>query len=264
MLVIAFFLISMFIPQIYAEEIAVVMGEWPPYTSRNLTHHGVTGRIISESFALSGIKVKFQFPPWNKAYVSAETGNRDVAGVWFHSQERQKEFYYSDAIGESSHYFFHLKGSSLNWNNVDGLQEIRVGRKTNTVEVDEFLAGKTTKILKVHHVDSDRQAFQLMYLKQIDIYPQDILVSYFVLQQLYTPEQIQSFTYHPKPFKQISIHLLFLKELNSSQRLLKTFNKGLQDLKKSGKYQQYVEELRQGKYLSKRENKSVHGVGGLQ
>ena len=42
----------------FAEEtIRIAIGEWPPYTSKELKHYGVVSRIVAETFALEGVKV---------------------------------------------------------------------------------------------------------------------------------------------------------------------------------------------------------------
>lgn len=43
------------------EKVRLATGEWPPFISKRLKHHGVVMRIIKESFAVEGITVEYQF-----------------------------------------------------------------------------------------------------------------------------------------------------------------------------------------------------------
>jgi len=62
------------------------------------------------------------------------------------------------------------------------------------------------------------------------------------------------FTYHPRPVdkdKKRQFRLLLSKKMKDSKRMVETFNRGLERLKASGKYDQYFAESQRGDYLIK-------------
>lgn len=228
------------IGEIYAREIKIASGEWAPYVSEEVKGYGILNQVITESFALEGINVTFVFYPWKRNYATAMRGEVDATGVWFYSAKRAKDFYYSDPLAESKHHFFHLKNYPFNWKTINDLRKNRIGGKIGSTKTEEFLAAEKAGILLVENVVSDKLAFKMLYNGRIDIYPQDIEVGFFVLHQLFTPEQVQAFTYHPKPLRQSPVYLLFLKKKKDSKQLLKAFNNGLIKLRQSGQYGQIL------------------------
>ncbi len=76
-LFIGFFIIISFVfnQNVIAEEtIRIANGEWMPYHSKSLPHYGAGSRIVTEAFALEGVKVKWGFMPWKRGYIQAKKG----------------------------------------------------------------------------------------------------------------------------------------------------------------------------------------------
>ncbi len=93
----------------FAEEtIRITNGEWTPFLSEGLEHYGVVSRIVAESFALEGVKVKYRFFPWARAYKLVKSGDWDGSVVWSRTPEREKDVYFSDPLLVSYDVFFHL------------------------------------------------------------------------------------------------------------------------------------------------------------
>ena len=110
MLLILFFWLSGISGFAFAQEtIRITNGEWPPYLSEKLKHNGLASRIVREAFELEGIQVVYDFFPWNRSLMLAQTGEWDGTAVWLRSPEREQEFYISDPVVQSTYVFFHLK-----------------------------------------------------------------------------------------------------------------------------------------------------------
>ncbi len=88
-LLLFFFLIACPFEGIAEETIILANGEWLPYQSKELKHYGVASHIVTESFALSGIKVKYKFRPWKRAYEETKEGGFYGSFLWTQSEERQ-------------------------------------------------------------------------------------------------------------------------------------------------------------------------------
>ena len=132
-----FFIVLLFltIPTIiFAEEaVRITNGEWEPYLSEHLKFYGVGSRIVSEAFALQGIRVEYGFFPWPRAYNLAKTGEWDGVVCWGYSpQEKGKskwvnEFYGTDSLYEDKDVFFHLKSYPFDWKTPEDLYGIPMG-----------------------------------------------------------------------------------------------------------------------------------------
>ncbi len=250
MLIVLFFLsISL---NLYAQEaIRLTNGEWPPYLSKDLKHYGVASRIVTEAFALEGIKVEYGFFPWERALELAKQGDWDGSLVWFHTPEREKHFYYSDPVIYSTHVFFHLKSYKFDWNTIEGLQGVTIGGSLGSYHENLFRKAEKSGKIRVEWVSRDEISFRKLLKGRIDIFSDDIDVGYLMLRKNFTPEEVQLVTYHPKPVLEGSGHLLLSKKVEKNRHLIVVFNKGLKRLRKSGKLDQYLAESRRGEYIKR-------------
>lgn len=86
--------------------IVIANGEWLPFLSKDLKHHGVFCHIITEAFASEGVTVIYEWVPWKRAYINTLAGEYDATATWVPNQEREKLFYYSDTILVNKKFFF--------------------------------------------------------------------------------------------------------------------------------------------------------------
>ena len=77
---------------IHAEEkLRLASGEWSPYQSEMLKYYGVASRIVTEAFALHGIKLEYGYFPWDRSLEYAETGEWDGTLARFFGLTRRNE-----------------------------------------------------------------------------------------------------------------------------------------------------------------------------
>lgn len=236
----------------WAEEaVNITTGEWVPYSSKELKHNGVVCRVTTEAFAMEGIKVKWSFYPWKRAYEVAKRGkNFDGSIFWYYNEDRAKHFVYSSQIATQSNVFFHLKDYKFNWSAVDDLKDIPIGLTLGYSYGEEFDAANKSGILKTQEVAQDEINFKKLFGGRIKLFPMQMDIGYDLLHRKFTPEQIESLTYHPKFLNNDPVYLIITKKNQRAEHLVKLFDQGLKKLKESGKYEQYFEEVAQGYYLS--------------
>ncbi len=242
-------LLSLFHTAALAEEtIRITSGEWPPYLSEKLKCYGVASRIVTEAFTLEGVKVEYGFFPWKRSFLLAQKGKWDGSVVWAHTEDRARDFYYSDPVVESKWVFFHLKTTSFDWKAIEDLRGFKIGGTLEYKYNPDFKAAEEAGKITVYRVPKDEQNFEKVIKGRIDIFPQDIDVGYEMLNSLFSKEEVSLFTHHPKPIKDTSFHLLLSKKSEKSKNMLTLFNKGLKRLRESGKTEQYLRESRVGEY----------------
>jgi polar amino acid transport system substrate-binding protein len=229
------------------EIIRLTTGEWTPYLSKNLKHYGLVSHIVTEAFALEGVKVEYIFRPWKRAYKEASIGKYDGSVIWTRNPEREQEFYYSDVVIEGQSVFFHMKSYPFDWKSSEDLAGEQVGGTLGykyALLEDLEKKGK----IEINRVATDEQNFRMLLLKRIHIFQQDREAGYDLLQEHFKPEEIQQITHHPKPIINDAYHLILSKKNKNNAHLLYLFNKGLKRLKENGKHNQYISESRRGKY----------------
>ena len=110
-----------------AESIVVTNGEWPPYFSEAFKYGGVSSRIAREAFAHEGVTMDYIFLPWKRSLEMTRHGTYDGALGWREDPDRERDFYYSDTIVVVDEVFFHKKGSTFDWQTLDGIGQYRIG-----------------------------------------------------------------------------------------------------------------------------------------
>jgi polar amino acid transport system substrate-binding protein len=222
--------------------VRITTGEWPPYTSESERFYGVASRLVSEAFAESGIVVEFGFFPWTRAMKLARDGDWDGTSIWFDTEERRQAFYYSEPVIMATNSFFFLKGSAFDWNDFADLAELRVGGTREYSYGKEFDAAEAAGVFETHRSITDEAGLENLLKGRIDVFPGEQSVVYAVIEKTFNPEDADRITHHPRPISTQPLYLLLSKGVADSERLLILFNRGLQQLKENGRYDQIVEE----------------------
>lgn len=233
------------------ETIRIASGEWSPYQSENLKHAGVASRIVTEAFALGGVKVEYGYFKWNRSLNLAKKGKFDGTFLWFDTPERREDFYISDPVVDIQYVFWHLKEFEFSWEAMEDLKNLKIGGTVGYNYGDDFQKAEEEKKIAVERIDKDEQNFKKLLKGRIKVFPNDLDAGYEILAKNFKPEETELFTYHKKPLRAAPHHLLLSKKVEKNKKMLEIFNNGLKQLKESGKFDQYVTESRQGKYRQK-------------
>jgi len=230
------------------ETIRLSSGEWPPYQSEHLKYNGVASRIVTEAFALAGVRVEYGYFPWARSLENAKTGEWDGTFLWFDTPERRKIFYISEPVLDIQYVFFHLRSEPFDWKNIGDLKGIFIGATVKYDYGKAFQSAEAAGTIKVERAPNDKVNFKKLLEGRIRIFPNDLDAGYEIINSNFTPEQARLFTYHKKPVRSAPHHMLFSKRIGRNRTMTERFNKGLKQLKSSGKIEQYLTESRKGEY----------------
>lgn len=222
------------------DAITLTSGEWMPYISARAPYYGPISRIVTEAFALEGVKVNYLFRPWSRAYAEAAGGSANGSIVWSSSErdsDRARNFHFSDVIFDGKSVYFYLK--TFDWNK-RSLTGVRLGGTAGY----EYLFDKDPWIQVDRTAPSDELNFRKLVAGRFDVFPANLDVGRHILREELTPEQAMQVTWDPKPYNITHYHLLLSKKDPSSLRYMALFNKGLKKLKDSGKYAEYMQSLK--------------------
>jgi len=227
----------------FTETIKFSTGDWAPYTSNDMKNNGVICQIVKEAYKFENIDVEFEFLPWKRALYSATKNSKKYAGTfpWYSNDERKENFYLSDSLFECKTVFFYLKSENFDWENFYDLKKLRVGGTLGYLYSTDFDNAAKSKVFYLERVPRDEQNFKKLKAKRIDIFPNDILVGYHQIKNLFNKKEIALFTHHPKPIAIENMHILFSKEVRRNKELLEKFNSGLKKLKKTNRYDKILQ-----------------------
>lgn len=235
-------------PPIHSDVINITVGEWPPYISHKLKHNGVIAHIIESVFMEAGIKVRFQFMPWARAYEEAATGRFDGTAVWLLEDSRKKDFLYSDALVSEKFVFFHLKSFNFDWQNIQDLKTVVIGGNHKSTYGSEIDAALEKGFLKMDRVTGYKQNFDRLLLRRIQLFPMEMNVGYFLLRKNYSEKIQKTVTHHSKALFENFSHLLFSKKSKKSAEMWTIFNEKLKLFRENGLYDEYMSRMLSGYY----------------
>ncbi|BBE32083.1 ABC transporter substrate-binding protein [Tepiditoga spiralis] len=223
-------------------------GEWAPYLSEKLKYYGFFSRVVTDSFKNVGIKVEYGFFPWKRSYVLAENGSWDGSLGWSRNEEREKSFYYSDPVIELKDFLFYKKDKKIKFESYEDLRGKTIGIVIGYYYGKEFEKAQKAGIFKVDQSTSDEINLKKLLAGRIDctILTYDIAMD--ILKNKFKKEEIEQITNTKKPTKVSPYYLILNKKDKNNENIIKLFNKGLKQLKESGKYDQYLKEMYEGKY----------------
>jgi polar amino acid transport system substrate-binding protein len=230
------------------ETIRLTTGKWQPYTSKSAPHYGVASHIVAEAFALVGVEVEFGFFPWKRAMKLARDGKWDGTAIWYDTEERRADFFYSDPIAPATNSFFHLKSYQFDWIQFEDLEDLRVGGTSEYSYGAEFDAAEQAGVFRTYRTISDEVGLTNLLKGRIDVFPGEFLVTYKQIRDTFSKEDTDLFTHHPKAISTLPLYLLLSKKVPRNEQIRNLFNQGLRQLKASGKYDEIMADGLGGKY----------------
>lgn len=232
-----------------AETIRITNGEWQPYLSEFSYEYGLSSHIVTEAFKLEGIDVEYGFFPWKRSYELAKNAKGwDASAVWWPTEAAKKDFYVSAPVIETYNVFFHLKSEKFDWKQLKDIEGLSVGITEGYDYGEEFAALVAKRKIIVQVDSSDEENYRKLLAKKIKIFPNDPVVGYAQLRDIFTPEKLRLFTNHHKKFEQRTLNLLISKKCKKGFYYLKKFNSGLLKLQKSGRLKEMFKDLDVGVY----------------
>ncbi len=225
------------------DKVRLTNGEWPPYTSQQLPNYGIMSKIITEAFALTGIKVEYTFfDSWKRCYVLAQKGRFDGSLGWTYTKKREKDFYFSDPVIAHKNVLFHLKSTPFDWELFTDLKDLRISVTNAYFYGDGFDNALDRGQITAFIVYKDIIHFRNLLQNRTDIFPMDDKVGDYLLRSEFSPKEQKLITHHPKPVGEFATGLVISKQIDKDRaiHLIKAFNKGLAHLKQTGKYQKLI------------------------
>ncbi len=107
--------------------IVIVTGNYPPAINEAENDNGYISRLVSDAFALEGIKVEFLFVPWARGLRMTRLGSEACIMYYAKTPAREKSFIFSEPLFEEEWLFFHLKSTPVKWQKLTDLSRYIIG-----------------------------------------------------------------------------------------------------------------------------------------
>ncbi len=231
-----------------SKTIRITNGEWQPFLSKDVPHHGFASHIVTEAFALVGVEVEYGFFPWKRSMKLAREGTWDGSAIWGTSEERLQNFHFTDAVVPTTYVFFHLKTTAFDWDDYDDLGDLKVGGTVEYHYSNAFEAAEAAGVFRTIRGRSDEVSLKNLLKGRIDVFPGEVMVTYEQIRDTFSEQEAALFTHHAKPIVNKPLFVLLNKDVPGNERMRDLFNEGLRQLKASGRYDQIIANALAGKY----------------
>lgn len=244
----AFICQFLFASCVYAEGretrvLRISTGDFSPWSDKSMEHKGFVNRVIAEAFRRGGYEVKFLFWPWKRTLETARTGKVDASSFWYVSEDKVKDFIYSDPISEHKELFFYLKKNNIqDWKKLTDLSGLRIGASRSFSYTEEFWRLAKEKKIKVLEANSDELNFKKLLAGRTDVFPAAEVVGWKILGALEDNPRDKVATLENPLAIQLG-HILFPKINPESEALVAVFNQGLLEMKQDGTLERYREDM---------------------
>lgn len=221
-------------------KILLVSSDYYPHYAHDLVNQGPVSEIVRQAFLARGISITIDFLPFARAYRESLNAHYvALVGGWY-SQERAEYFYYSQPLYSNEIVFFKRQNNEIQTTDYQELinKQLTLGLVQGYIQPKGLQESEFTYINVAH----DEQAFKMLALGRVDLVPADRLNGLYLIEQR-LPEYINEIDYLMPALELRPMYLLFSKKDPTSKLLMKEFNSGLAELKRSGEYKKILQAL---------------------
>jgi len=220
------------------EIITFVCSEWPPFEyMEDDTLKGIDVKIIKEAFLISGIEIAIKILPWNRCI--NEVKKQTVDGVFSLRKTLEREQYLlfpEQVLDQSINVLFYSVDKPYYFNgDYNSLKGLIIGTTLGYDYGENFM---TSNIFQKEATSSDELNFNKLINHRINLFICDKIVGLYILNKYKIVDKV---SYNEFPVSIFDMYIAFTKNDNG-YRLSEIFNKGIKQLKKSGRYNQIISE----------------------
>ena len=215
--------------------------DFPPFKIEHPTDNnpGSDVEILHEIFKLSKTELQTPFMPWKRALLEAQTGSVTGLCSCSKTKEREKNFYFSNKMGSNSVGIF-LSEPSVNISKLADLKDLTVGVVRGYNLENELIE----KNITTHTTSRTIELIKMLDAKRIDA-----LYGYRTTIKVHLKELKLEDKFNYIEIKNAPYFACFSKQVSNSKELLKSFNNGLEIIKKNGVYKNILKKYHLLPYL---------------
>ena len=227
-----------YLPWASAEDLDVVIDDWPPYIDHTLSNQGFMSEIVIKSFEQVGIKANLIYKPWKRVELDLDKSNA-VSFGWIWNKERAEKWLFSNEILKSSSVFAVRKDSNISWKTLEDLRPYHIGVTRGYSYGSKFDNFKAQLMIQV--ASKDEHNLGKLLKKRIDLLAIDPVVGTMMLHSKFSPEERSQLKFIMEPV--IASHgsyVICAKTYNKCLYYLNKFNEGMDLLIRNNTKQQII------------------------
>ncbi len=226
---------SAFMPyKVGAEELKVATGEYPPFTSSQISGGGLVSEIVKLVFSRMDYDLAVDYLPWKRGYVLTKQNKYVATYPYLKTEERRQDFLYSEPIVEWKSKVYVRDDSGVVYNSLldlKGLTECIPYHYGSLSELDEMYAAGEIKRIRPPHI---RSCWLMILNGRADFFVEDIFVADIFRKEV-LGERSDEIIELRKTISTDFGYIIFPRQSHRSEELVNQFNQVLSDLLKEDK-----------------------------
>lgn len=212
---------------------------WQPYAGINLTNLGFASELLSTIFRRMGHDTRIDILPWKRAMAMTAKGKYDAVYNAYYSDERAREYAYSDPYIHSNIYLCSDKKSRLDYSGLESLRPYKIGVVMGYVNSREFDAAdfivKDKALTDLHNLKK-------LFGKRVDFIVIDKFVAlHLVKTSPFLETGADDLVFHEPPLTSMPVHAMFSKAVDGYEDRLRAFNRELAAVLSDGTFDMLLE-----------------------
>jgi polar amino acid transport system substrate-binding protein len=200
--------------------------EWPPFVGLELSSQGTVSARVRSICTAAGMDLDVSFLPWKRVLMEARTGIVQGYFPEYRSADREKEFYFSQAVGCSVVGLVHRRDMTLDWTRLEDLASYRIGVVDGYVNTEEFDRLVDMGVLYPVTCNSDELALRMLEAGRIDAAVMDRAVFRHLSGRVASPQTPSPMVFGEKILAVHSLHVCFPRT-PAGKALVERFNRAI-------------------------------------
>lgn len=221
-----------------AEKVVLSSLNWEPYIGQNLKDMGYVAKIAREAYKVSGHELEIKYYTWARTAKMAQVGQVDGYFPEYYAKNLEDDFYFSDPFPGGPLGFFKRKGSEIEFTTLDKLRPYTIGVVRGYINEANFDAAD---YLTKQAVSDDLTNIKKLLKNRIDLFVADKFVGFYLLDKN-LPHMKGQMVFVDPPLENKDLYVCFSRKLKKSRMFLDDFNKGLKNIKESGRLEEIMKE----------------------
>lgn len=239
--------LALCLPAAATPTLKLAIGEWPPYFSATMKENGVYAHIVKEAFQREGINIHYEFYPWKRALQLVKEGEAAASPGWKVTDERLKDFLFSDPVIISKTVLFFRKNTPFGFKTIEDLAGKTVGT-TNGYSYGEYFDNASKQgTIKTDPAPNDELSLRKLLAGRIDMVAMNRAVGFDILSR-FPPDERSWISASNSSIDEQPSRLAISRTYPNAQQLMDTFNRGLAKISHDGTLQKRLKDAEAGGY----------------
>ena len=209
---------------------------WPPFTNKG-SERSIAFDIVTEGLSRNSISMEPQLLEFKEVLSGIEAGNFDGSAALWKTEEREEIMIFSEPYLENRLILVGLKGTEVNYQSVEELNNQRLGVVANYAYEADLLNADNVQLV---YGKSDQDNLEKLFDNKIDFMLVDELLIQYLLKYQYNDVQTY-LNIADQAFQTQKLYFALRKDVPNAQSIIDGFNTSIKEMMLDGTYNRILD-----------------------